>query len=506
MTIALAQAANSNVVDSSTTSITVTLPSVAAGSLCALWLKYEGAATTASLSDGLGSSVGQITVTAHANNDLNGQWLYILSSNGSGSTVTFTVTLGAAKAFKRLHVWNFSYTGSISLDVTEDGQDATPDGSPVTDPFSTTGTDEVVLAGYGEYTGDPFSSPTINGVAATGSRDNGAGTSWSWYRILSATFTNGTAAGTIAGGANWIVQAVGFKAAAGGNNTQTPGGFGLTASLGTPTFQKSSALSPSGFGLTASLGTPTVARTGTVLPSGFALAAALGTPTVVKGSTIAPSGFALTASIGTPGIGTSRIPTGFGLTASLGTFTIEVNTTLAVATSFGLTASVGSPSIVVGGPITPTGFGLTASLGAPTITRTGSVAPAGFGLVASLGTPSITKTSTAAPSGFGLTATLGTPSISATGNVTLNPTGYALAALLGAPSIVAGATATPSGFGLTASLGTPALRINATRTPIGFLLTASLGTPFINTPSSIVVGPRPHFLMARGTNTSLRRR
>jgi hypothetical protein len=271
----------------------------------------------------------------------------------------------------------------------------------------------------------------------------------------------------------------------GSDGGATPSGFGLTASIGTPTFLKSSTLSPSGFGLTASVGAPTISKTGGVNPTGFALTASLGTPSVVSGSVITPTGFGLTASLGTPSVRLSKtiIPSGFGLTASIGTFDIEVDTTITGIPGFGLTASVGTPTVSTVGAtiVTASGFGLTASHGTPSIIKTGSITPSGFGLTASLGTPSFVKTSLATPTGFGLTAFLGAASVVTSGGVTLNPVGFSLSAVLGTPAVIASAAVAPNGFGLSALLGTPLVAANATETPSGFGLSALLGLALVST-------------------------
>lgn len=217
-----------NSTGTATATATVTLPSVTAGRLIGVFLKYEGASTTSTLSDGLGSTVVPKTQISHANGDMHGRWFYILASVGSGSTVTFTVTFGASRPYWRVHVYEFSYSGTASLDVEPSGGGATGTSTAVNSGnMTTTGTDEVVLAGYGEYSAETFSNPLVNAVAASGSIINSPAGSFaaSWYRILTATFAGGAATGTISDAREWVCVAIAIKVAAGG------GGGGVVGPL-----------------------------------------------------------------------------------------------------------------------------------------------------------------------------------------------------------------------------------------------------------------------------------
>lgn len=201
----------------SSATLTVALTGVGAGNLIVLWTKFEEAATTVSVSDAT-STLTNGTMVNHANGDLHGSWAYLLVGNSGNRT--YTCTWGAARTHRRLHVWEFSYTGTASLDVqaTGSGASATPTSGTVT----TTGTDAVALGGYGEYSANTPSLPLINGVAAAGSQlDSPAGAlTSSWYTILTATFVGGAASLTLSGSGDWICNVLAIKTDAGGGDPE----------------------------------------------------------------------------------------------------------------------------------------------------------------------------------------------------------------------------------------------------------------------------------------------
>jgi hypothetical protein len=91
----------------------------------------------------------------------------------------------------------------------------------VTASFSTAGTDEVVLAGYCNYGGGVPSNPLINGAAATALISDASNNGSSWYKIQTATFSNGTATGTISSSA-YVTVALAFS------TTESEGGGAAT--------------------------------------------------------------------------------------------------------------------------------------------------------------------------------------------------------------------------------------------------------------------------------------
>jgi hypothetical protein len=197
-------------------SVGVALTGVGAGNLIVFWCKHEGATTTYTVSDGT-TTLTNGTIVNHGNGDLHGVWAYLLVAN-SGSK-TYTVTFGASRPYVRLHVWEFSYTGTASLDTQNTGSGSSS--APASGAITTAATDEVVLGGYGEYSAGTPSSPLVNSVAATGSQldaPTGALTS-SWYRLLAATFAGGTASLTLSGSGDWICNVIALQTDAGGGAT-----------------------------------------------------------------------------------------------------------------------------------------------------------------------------------------------------------------------------------------------------------------------------------------------
>lgn len=185
---------------------TVALTGVGAGNLIVLWVKWEGPTSgSMTVSDGTSSlSIG--TLVEHSNGDLQGQFAYLLSANSGDRTYTVTFPTGAV--YKRIRIAEYSYNGTISFDAqnTGSGTGVTPTSGNIT----TTGTDEIVLGGYAEYSNTTPSSPLINGVAAT--FITGGVNAKMWYRLVNATFT-GNASVTIDKSSAWLANVIAFKVA-----------------------------------------------------------------------------------------------------------------------------------------------------------------------------------------------------------------------------------------------------------------------------------------------------
>lgn len=197
--------------DTSATTVAVAQTGVAVGNAKVCWVKYEGATTTITVSDGTSSltadTLGQQT---HSNNNFHAEFFYLLSSVASGS-VTYTATFGASVPYRVIMCWEYSYSGTLVYDTSQFGQGSST--SLASGNITTTGTDEVVVAGYGEFSAETLSSMQINGVAANHTHQlfspNFTAT---WDRVVSATFT-GQATATIAASADWMVHVLALKIA-----------------------------------------------------------------------------------------------------------------------------------------------------------------------------------------------------------------------------------------------------------------------------------------------------
>lgn len=200
--------------DSSTTSITVQLTTVTAGNVIVLHAKHEGSPTTITVSDGT-TSFTAATKVNHGNNDLSGQFFYLLSSVASG-TVTYTVTFAAARGFRGVVVMEFTRTGTAAFDTEPTGGGSSGTGGTITSGNMTTSVaDSLVLGGYSNYGSESLATIQINGVNAGGIRGDDGATGdpqtahCQWYRIPTATFTGAATATGITG--DWIINAIAIK-------------------------------------------------------------------------------------------------------------------------------------------------------------------------------------------------------------------------------------------------------------------------------------------------------
>jgi len=178
---------------------------VKAGSLLVAYVKWEGtSASTVNVSDGTSTFTGD-TLNNGAGNDLNGRFYYLLSSGASG-TVTYTATWSAGRPFRKLIVYEYSYSGGT---VSFDGSNraTASSGTLNSGNITTTGTEEIVFGSYGEYDANNTTTERINGVAA----DQVVRASYAamWSKGFTAPFTGAaTASGN---SATWIGNVIAFK-------------------------------------------------------------------------------------------------------------------------------------------------------------------------------------------------------------------------------------------------------------------------------------------------------
>ena len=184
---------------------TVTLTGVTAGNLIVIWIKWEDGAGTATVSDGTDSFT--MATAGNSGSGPAGQFGYLLSSSSGDKTYTIT----APGSFQRFRVAEFSYSGTIVADAENIALGTSS--SPASGNIATTGTIELALGGYGEYTANALSGMQINGQAY----DNVSGGSYTkmWNKSFSSTFT-GQASATLTPSSEWVCSVISFKESGGG--------------------------------------------------------------------------------------------------------------------------------------------------------------------------------------------------------------------------------------------------------------------------------------------------
>ena len=217
---------NVNAADAGSTSITTTLTGVAAGNLIVVYVGWEGATTTVSVSDGTSSFTG-LDATSGAGGDLWGRWFYLLSSTSGNKT--YTVTYGASRGYRRVAVMEFNSANTWSLDQGPSGGSGS--GSyPTSGNITTTGSEVVALGASLNYTTDSYGTLTIDGGAAGGNVNSGSGDGIvMWYRI--AEISAGGAVNAY-NNVSWVCDIVAFKAEAGGASSTPSWGMNLGIAMG----------------------------------------------------------------------------------------------------------------------------------------------------------------------------------------------------------------------------------------------------------------------------------
>lgn len=211
---------------------------VAAGDLLIAHCEHDGTTTTFAVAKDSGSPANAFTFDAvnqieASFNDLEIAQGYVLSA-AADATATFRLTVGAARTFRRVLVLQFRPSAGDTVTKDGDGNKAQGNSTaPNSGNFSTTGTDEVVVGGYGDYSAQNTSSEQINSVAAIEPTGSPQSFTSVWYRILTATFTGGAASATLGGAGDWLCGGIAFKATGGAAAPNVPVPMPPTCFFGT---------------------------------------------------------------------------------------------------------------------------------------------------------------------------------------------------------------------------------------------------------------------------------
>lgn len=217
--MALTFVQSANATDSSgsnVASIGVSLTGVGGGNLISCLAKHEGSTTTISTSDGT-STLSSGNYGSNGGSDSHGQWKYLLSANSGNKT--YTSTFGASRPYPTTIIYEYSYSGTASLDGQNNSNGSS--GTCSSGNFTTTGTDGVGFGAYIENTGGiTITAAALNGVAADGIINVSGNFTAAWRKTYSAGFT-GAATGTMSGSTTWGCIGIAFKVDAGGSVTGT---------------------------------------------------------------------------------------------------------------------------------------------------------------------------------------------------------------------------------------------------------------------------------------------
>lgn len=183
---------------------------VASGDLLIAAVQWEDTDTTVTISDGTNSFTFDTGEDVHsASNEINLYPMYVLSASAN-ATATFTATLGASRAYKKIAVMQYRPSGgTTSKDISGTRENNGSGSTITTGSFSTTGSDGVVCGTAGIYTSGTWVSPTINSVAADESVAPSGQTIW--CRRVTASLSSVTASDSYTFSSFWAATAIAFK-------------------------------------------------------------------------------------------------------------------------------------------------------------------------------------------------------------------------------------------------------------------------------------------------------
>lgn len=223
--------------DGAGTTISVVRNGVTAGNAILAYVKGEdNVENITSITDGTTNFTANKFTHDHGSGGFFQSWFYLLASIASGN-LTYTVTLSANRSYKRLLIFEISYTGTISV-VTASFQDGSTD--PCTTPsISNTEDSALFFASHADFSGVGVTgTPTIGGSAVDGQVTEAFDTV-AWKAFASQASRSGSIDLTSA--ATWISSIIALQETAGGG-----GGGGGGGNLG-GMFKRSGNLRPRQF-------------------------------------------------------------------------------------------------------------------------------------------------------------------------------------------------------------------------------------------------------------------
>lgn len=198
----------------SSTVATGSVASVHAGDLAVVLVKWEGADTTVTMSDGGASTFVDAFSGAHVGSAAT-YWttfMYTLSTSTTASK-TYTATfVSGTRTSRDIIAMVHTPTAAVTLDGTPKGTHGTSGTTATSGNITTSGTDGLAFGGYGDFTGVAATSTLINGGAKDRQVNGGASTASSfWSKAYASGFT-GQAQATIAGtGPDWVCIVMAFQ-------------------------------------------------------------------------------------------------------------------------------------------------------------------------------------------------------------------------------------------------------------------------------------------------------
>ena len=184
------------------------------GDLLVAWVGTVGGDTDPAVAKDVGLPTNAFTFdpadkASFASDQFN-SWGYVLSATGD-ATATFKLTT-PSRTFRHFIVMQFRPEDGF-VAVKDEAALTSGTGTAVASPaIDTSGNDEVVCGGYGEYHPINTTSELINGASATEPSGSPAGNCSAWYAILSSTFIGGNASATIAEVRDWVCGIIAFRA------------------------------------------------------------------------------------------------------------------------------------------------------------------------------------------------------------------------------------------------------------------------------------------------------
>ena len=194
-----------------------TLFNIVVGDLIAVFVKWEDVACADVAcvdSGGVNVYVGKTTVNGA---NIYGKWFYCIATSAvNNATWTITFVSNSVNWTRGIvHVFTVDSGETVTIDIEKSGVGTGTAMS--TASGNTTGNDEVVLCGYGEYSSGTVSAMnlanTTAGVVAYPASQP-ATITWTWYKLYTATVAAMHCDATLSGSAEWLLSLISFKSAA----------------------------------------------------------------------------------------------------------------------------------------------------------------------------------------------------------------------------------------------------------------------------------------------------
>ena len=177
------------------------------GDILLIWIKWEGAVTITSITEGGGATVNLIgSSNNHANGDLHGRWAYCITTSTGAQSIT--PAFSGAASFINIGIYRVSVSGTPTFTLTSNGTGTSTSAS--SGGITTATLNGLNLGACSLYAASTTSSMAIGGNAATTTHALDVDNLWDYKNT--AQLTSASATASLSPSVAWICSILSVSA------------------------------------------------------------------------------------------------------------------------------------------------------------------------------------------------------------------------------------------------------------------------------------------------------